>query len=190
MSIITLVGCVLALVITALADTGQDLFKEVQKGNITSVEQLLSAGAEPNTRKRNHWGNFSALHEAAWYNYVNVTRALIKAGAEIDIKDKYERTPLHVASFRGATAVVTVLAAAGARKNESDIAQVLLRAGANTRKLNNNGTTPLGIAQEMGHVVLANIIDDFTISVPTSTIIMIVGITVEQHWSSLLAAIC
>ncbi|CAL4065540.1 unnamed protein product [Meganyctiphanes norvegica] len=226
MARITLVGCVVALLITALADSGQDLFDAVRNGTVNPVEQLLSAGADPNTRETGHWGNFTALHEAAWGNYVNITRALIKDGADIDVKDNYWRTPLLIASWKGGTALVRVLAAAGAavdgvdprwtpliaatehghlstvealvdlgaditikdkngdtalhwaaRKNETDITQVLLRAGANPRELNNNGTTPLGIAQEMGHVVLANIIDDFSISVPTSTIIMIVGIT-------------
>lgn len=98
------------------------------------VEILLDRGA--NASKKGDKGA-TALHGAAQGGFVDVTRHLVKAGAELDAATfSNGSTPLHMAASKGETGVMNVLMEAGADPNN--------------RRL--DGATPLNRAAEGGHV--------------------------------------
>lgn len=60
------------------------------------------------------------LHRAAALNAVSIIEKLIERGANVESRDKSERTPLHVACFNGARDVVLLLCALGCKVNTKD----------------------------------------------------------------------
>jgi len=60
------------------------------------------------------------LHRAAGLNAVSIIEKLIDRGANVESRDKSERTPLHVACFNGARDVVLLLCALGCKVNTKD----------------------------------------------------------------------
>ena len=74
------------------------------------------------------------LHMAAFANrYPAVFQALLRAGADLELRDGFGRTALHVAAQRNATAFET-----------------LLELGADPEALDDEGRTPLDYARENG----------------------------------------
>lgn len=67
------------------------------------------------------------LHDAIHKNDLLAVKSLIDFGIDIDKKDKYGRTPLHIATFLGIKKIVELLLSNGAQVNIKD----------------NNGCTPL-----------------------------------------------
>jgi hypothetical protein len=57
----------------------------------TLTALLLAAGAPPDARDLNKW---SALHHAAWHGQCGAVQALLAAGANPNLKDRWSRTPL------------------------------------------------------------------------------------------------
>ena len=68
-------------------------------------------------------------------DYTAVIKALLKAGANPNIKDNDGNTPLHVAAVSGQTEAITAL----------------LKAGANPHIKNNAGHRPIDIARLFEH---------------------------------------
>jgi ankyrin repeat protein len=98
-------------------------------GRPEAVEALLDAGASLKTRNRN---GMTALLLAAEYNPdPRVTALLVKRGAPVDDRDGHGRTPL--------------IAAAG--RNNADVVEVLLAAGANARAEDHDHRTAALYAQ-------------------------------------------
>ena len=71
---------------------------------------LLSKGANPNGTATGG----SPLHAAAQLGHSEVCQALIQAGADLNLQDKFGETPLHKASSGGYVEVITRLLDAGA----------------------------------------------------------------------------
>lgn len=65
-------------------------------------------------------GRRTPLHFAAAGGHASMVRALVGAGADVDVEDGDGCTPLHLAVFRGYESVVAVLVEAGARVDTSD----------------------------------------------------------------------
>ncbi|CAM9810930.1 unnamed protein product [Scytosiphon promiscuus] len=65
-------------------------------------------------------GRRTPLHFAAAGGHASMVRALVRAGADVDVEDGDGCTPLHLAVFRGFEGVVTFLVQAGARVDTSD----------------------------------------------------------------------
>lgn len=65
----------------------------------------------------------TALHIAAQYSSDSVVRALLEAGADIEVRDIIKRTPLRQASAYNSSSVVKVLIEAGADVNALDYSQ-------------------------------------------------------------------
>ena len=90
-------------------------------GSIEYVRALLSAGADPNQRTIVHGDpgpeDFlpTALHLAAGRGDVEVTTVLVAAGAEVNVMDWREATPLDLAQKNGHDEAAAVLRAHGAR---------------------------------------------------------------------------
>jgi ankyrin repeat protein len=98
------------------------------QGDVDSVNAILSKGVIVNVANR-------ALHGACQNGHLEVVRALLNHGADINSKDGYGNTSLHSVCNRF-------------RENESVIAIVteLLSQGADLHVKNNQGYTVLGLA--------------------------------------------
>jgi ankyrin repeat protein len=75
------------------------------------VQELVTRGADPSAR--NNFG-MAPLHQAALVGHLAVVRALLEAGAAIDLEGPDGGTALHIAAVSGHAAVVGELKARGA----------------------------------------------------------------------------
>ena len=112
------------------------------------------------------------MHIAADDGNLLVVRPLLIAGADVNMGNTNDDTPLHMASSRGHLEVVRALLAAGAPVNKSnnfgdtplhraslggyfkghlEVTRVLLSAGADMNRCNNDGNTPLDLASKNEH---------------------------------------
>lgn len=105
-------------------------------GHKDTISYLLSHGAVVNLRGGEYG---SAIVAAAAAYHVKKAEAIIKLlienKADIESKDRYDKTALHLASRYGTLPVI----------------QLLLRNGANVHSVSNFGQTPLQIASVCGH---------------------------------------
>ena len=87
----------------------------LMKGNVESVSDALSRGADPNTLM----GTVTPLHWAVMFGPEECVKMLLKAGADVNARDAVMgRPPLHYASIAGEEArVVQALIDAGADVN-------------------------------------------------------------------------
>ena len=65
-------------------------------------------------------GHATGLHDAAGQGNLNAVRALLEAGADLNARDRFGRTPLHEAAAAGFVAAVELLLANGADPNAKD----------------------------------------------------------------------
>ncbi|GMH32906.1 hypothetical protein BSKO_00740 [Bryopsis sp. KO-2023] len=121
----------------------QELLRAAGLNDVASVELLLACGVSPDACDANGW---TSLHFAASTNSVDVVKVLIlrKASLEAKTTEKVnidgsvwaESTPLHVA----------------AGFQSSEVARLLLEAGANPRSCDALGGTPLHSACFWGNI--------------------------------------
>ncbi|XP_071957304.1 uncharacterized protein [Antedon mediterranea] len=128
------------------------------KNQVSSNTSVSSKKAN----KRNERGE-TPLHLAAIKGDVEMTKTLIKQGAEVNVQDFAKWTPLHEACNHGSYEVAKVLLKAGAYVNtqglEDDtplhdaainghvkLVELLLRHGADPLQRNQRGSSPLDIA--------------------------------------------
>lgn len=112
--------------------------------------------------------DLSPLHYAAWAGSAEAVRALVKAGASLEIRDEHGFTPMHMAAYRSAEAV-RALADAGAdleaRAEDGETPMhlaaltgtagtilALAEAGADLEARTDYGTTPMHAAANSGSV--------------------------------------
>lgn len=96
------------------------------------VQTLLDEGADVNAAQGD---GTTALHWAAYHGDLEMTRALLAAGASVSARTRIgEMSPLYMAAKRGSAAVI----------------EALLDAGADARETNTNGTTVLMTAAASG----------------------------------------
>ena len=88
------------------------------KGNIIDVIDI---------EKRDEYGQTPLLYALYWKTPEIVTNFLISKGADVNIKDKTEYTPLHYAS----------------RNNNLELVKLLIAKGANVNAKEEHGITPL-----------------------------------------------
>ncbi len=81
---------------------------------VTALPRVALAQSAPSL---SDIANYDGLHQAAHQGDVETILSLVKAGAELEIRDSAGRTPLIVAAFASHEAVVKQLAKAGADLN-------------------------------------------------------------------------
>lgn len=119
------------------------------------------------------------LHYAAMANDVDVIRARLAAGADLNFGDKLGFTPLHLAAQEDSLDAARVLIEHGAdidRKNSfgntplfaavfnsrgrGDLILLLRERGADPLSVNNSGQTPVGLARLIGNYDVAQFFAD------------------------------
>jgi ankyrin repeat protein len=96
--------------------SASELADAVRAGNIARVELLLVSGVDPNKRSPYN----GPLHEAARTGSVEITTALVQAGADVELSGFGGVRPLHSAALAGQATVVSVLLANGAMADSRD----------------------------------------------------------------------
>ena len=162
------------------------LYGASTSGHLEIVQWLLSHCANPGGRKRGNsnsrgkLGDWSALHSAAFYGYVEVSRLLLQYKADIYAHDDEGRTPLHVAAECGLVNVARLLLEHGADVNARDnslntplhcasewrsypptggrleVARLLVERGVNIDAVDVKGRTAFQVAADLGHHDVAN----------------------------------
>ena len=103
-----------AVMLTATA-TATELNQAATNGDITKIERLLDAGADPNAR--NEWGA-TALHGGATINgHIDIIKALLDAGTDPNTRNISGYTALHITAADGQPAAINALLDAGAYIN-------------------------------------------------------------------------
>ena len=95
------------------------LAQAVQAGNLEIVNILLAAKVDLDTQG-NNYNFYTALHLAVKEGRGDIAAALLAAGAKVDVRDRYKRTPLFLAVDKKDLGLVTLLLAAGANPNLKD----------------------------------------------------------------------
>jgi ankyrin repeat protein len=115
------------------------LLRAVDTGNIELLEIATKEGADVSAKMNN---GLTPLNFSAWYGHVEVVRALIQAGVDVNAMDTGSAmgsgnlTPLFHSAWNGHVEVV----------------RALIEAGANVNAKTNDGRTPLHASAWNGHV--------------------------------------
>jgi ankyrin repeat protein len=110
--------------------------------------QLLRGGADPNVR----WLNRPPINLAAFNGFVEITRALIEAGADLEARDSSGNTALGEAAAQG----------------HADVTKLLIAAGAKVGVRGRESKTPLEFARKGDHSEVVEILEQ-TMRKPTAT---------------------
>lgn len=106
------------------------IFQAAITGNTAAIEQHIAAGTD--LSQREDFGGSTPLILAAIFGQREVARALIAAGADMELQNKSGVSALHQACFYCRPRVVKLLLDSGARPNEAS----------------RQGTTPLDVATD------------------------------------------
>ncbi|KAI9888491.1 MAG: hypothetical protein M1814_006882 [Vezdaea aestivalis] len=119
--------------------------------------------------------SFTELSAASFFGHETITKLLLDKGADIEAKDNYERTALHLAAENGHEAVVKLLLEKGADAEAKDeyestalhraaengheaVVKLLLEKGADTEAKNRYESTALYLAAENGHEAVVKLL--------------------------------
>lgn len=115
-------------------------------GNSHIVEQLLSAGADPNIGSTNRM-HVRPIHSAAAHSDMDIAlrlvRCLLEHGAEVNVAQSGGWTPLHQAAAHG----------------REELVRLLLEWGADTRIESETHKTPHQMAVDNGYPEVASLLD-------------------------------
>ncbi|HJW89425.1 MAG TPA: ankyrin repeat domain-containing protein [Anaerolineales bacterium] len=110
-------------------------------GHLEVVEYLLVKGAEVNSASRNQM-QVMPLHAAVARESVEIAKALLEQGAQVNARQQDDFTPLHAAAQNG----------------QVEMAQLLLDFGAEVNARMSNSKTPLALAEEFNHAEVASLL--------------------------------
>lgn len=69
----------------------------VEKGHSKLVKILLDAGANHAAKYRHK--DYRPIHMAAFYGFADIAELLIRAGADVNVLDRYHCSPLHTTAM-------------------------------------------------------------------------------------------
>ena len=139
-----------------------------RRGHTKVVKILLEVGAKVDAKD---WNAETPLHKAARGEaYPEAVEVLIKAGADINAKDNAGRTPLHWAALRGQSEGGKSLIGIGAELTasgmplfwvpggHSELAKILIDAGAEVNAKTRSGDTPLHWVASCGNTEILKVL--------------------------------
>jgi uncharacterized protein len=110
------------------------LMYSVTQGRDELVTLLLQSKANPDVQDKN---GFSALHFAAQDFRALAAKALLHAGAQVDLKDRFGNTALWRSVFNS--------------RGRGEIIEMLLKNGADRLVKNNSDVSPIDLAQTIAN---------------------------------------
>ncbi len=119
------------------------LHEAVLDDDTVRVERLLRKGADINQTGSRKYGYGAALHLAIAEGYNDIVWLLIYRGADVNVRDQNDFTPLHYAAWNG----------------NLEILRLLLDAGADINASNYEGDTPQTLAQNNDQTQVAEFIE-------------------------------
>ncbi|MEW6355693.1 MAG: ankyrin repeat domain-containing protein [Planctomycetota bacterium] len=162
----------------ACARRSTAVHEAARDGNEEMLIESLAEDDRSDLRLTDNDGR-TPLHVATEAGQLHIVELLIRKGAEVDVRDYAEQTPLHYAAHVREPAYSELIAERlienGADMNAVDryghtplhhaayhkrieLARVLMSCGANAKATDTKGRTPLDIAVERGHGEVAEII--------------------------------
>ncbi len=158
------------------------IFAAVRSGDPAQIQAALDKGVKLSTRDG---AGQTPLHVAAYKGIPEIVELLISKGAKTDAKDNTDGTPLHWAAIKGKVENCEILISAGADVNALDktgntplhwlvagrgvidvkrfvTASYLLNKKANPNIKNEQGRTPLDIAEQKKDDVMINLLNKVT----------------------------
>ena len=162
---------------------GDQLQAAARIGDAAGVQQLLPAGAPPNTKGASGDAFSTPLHLAAASNNTEVAEMLLAAGADPNARDQYGHGPLWAAATSGSVEVMGILLEHGAdatdftpettrdrtygnlltwaaERGDIDMARLLLEHDVSPDVPNRNGWTSLHFAVSTGNVEMVRFLLD------------------------------
>lgn len=154
------------------------------------VQIILEHGADPNIKAKR--SGRSALYWASDRGIIKNIKLLLEYGANVNIKDSYGTTPLHLTSLYGHTEATKLLidngayvnaqdnlgntplheVAIGDRRSNVETIIYLIEHGANKNIRNNNGKTAYDIAKEKNRFDLTSVLNDVIFTTNSSDLLI------------------
>lgn len=128
-------------------------------------EAIKTATIEEINYKNQDWE--TPLHLAASWGRLEITKALIDAGAKVNAKDIFGMTPLHDAALYGRFEIAKFLIDAAPYSLFKitefliDESSFTLKARANLSVVNCVGETPLDVAKRIGHQKIVELLENY-----------------------------
>ena len=132
-------AAIMVAVTTVAAAPGNSLLDASERGYRAAALRLLANGADPNTPGPD--GTTAVMYAAA-NDDVELVRALIKAGANVKLKNQFGTSAITEAAIIGSTPII----------------DALLKAGADANTKNPEGETPLMAVARSGNVPAAKLL--------------------------------
>lgn len=117
-----------------------DIFDAAKRGDTTTVQAFLNAGADVNARDKAGW---TVLIWAAEHGYIDIVKMLLDSGANVDLRN-----------YRGSALIRAAL------KGHKNIVQALLDKGATVNATRNGNISALMDAAYAGHTDIVQLLVD------------------------------
>ncbi|CAM6094173.1 unnamed protein product [Calypogeia fissa] len=117
-----------------IADQNERLKDAAKTGDLQALNEILRLGEVSVDLPSSSRGGWTALHLACFYDHPSVVESLLKAGANLEVRNDSGNTPLQLASLKG----------------NIDIARILLESGADLYAESTDKGNALDYAQEWG----------------------------------------
>ncbi|XP_066586764.1 histone-lysine N-methyltransferase EHMT1 isoform X2 [Prorops nasuta] len=121
--------------------TIMSLYTSVKNGDLEKLVNVLGCGYNSNHTFKDHACR-TGLHIAAEKGHLSCVHVLVQAGAQLDVMDRNQLTPLMLA----------------ANKGRSEVVKYLVRIGASVTLKGEDGMTALHMAAKSGHLEVCKII--------------------------------